>query len=84
MEALYDLDQERGKARPGTARETNPESYRAHKLFARLVESEAGLGLLPAEELNMSSASRRMIYDHVQKLKVIINSIFILHSINNT
>lgn len=76
MESLWELDKERknnnGTPLPSTL---NVENVQAHKLFARLLESDASLAMLPsaiktvAETNPMASATfRRKAYDHSLKL----------------
>jgi hypothetical protein len=73
MESLYDLDNERRKpSKDGTAFDAKDRGQaKQHELFARLLESEAGLGLLPSARNEHpfpagigSSSFRRKAYDH--------------------
>ena len=57
---MHELDINRGVKRGKGGLDT----VQQHKLFARLLESEAGLGMLNSTDLDIPASYRRRIYDH--------------------
>lgn len=75
MESLYALDKGKRHSQTveGPFNAGCEKQGRSHQLFARLMESEAGLGMLPAPRTELPASYRRKVFDHSMKTRKIQN-----------